>query len=110
MDANRAILLAALTPSVSANPPERWTKFLGPRASKDAVRGQVDNELAAAFGSVDHLFDEMKVKLIFKGVTYESLNDPRFIETASRAIPTLQSLHEEFDAAKASPGQSKLFR
>ena len=46
-----------------------------------------------------------KWKAIFKGVTYESLNDPEFIRIASEEIPSLELLHDEYDAAKAD--QSK---
>jgi hypothetical protein len=41
------------------------------------------------------------VKAIFKGVTYESLSDPEFMRIAGQKIPSLDRLHEEFDAAKA---------
>jgi hypothetical protein len=44
----------------------------------------------------------MKVGLLFKGVTYESLNDPKFIDAAKKVMPHLESLHDEYDAAKAS--------
>ena len=43
----------------------------------------------------------MNVKAIFKGVTYESLSDPEFMRIAGQAIPLLDTLHDEFDAAKA---------
>ena len=33
-------------------------------------------------------------------VTYESLSDPEFMRIASHAIPLLDNLHDEFDAAK----------
>ena len=42
----------------------------------------------------------MQVKIIFKGVTYESLSDPKFIEVAKEYFPTLNRLHDEFDVAK----------
>jgi len=38
MDANRATLVKALLPAVCANPPERWTKFIGPKPTKSAVK------------------------------------------------------------------------
>jgi len=44
----------------------------------------------------------MKVKAVFKGVTYESLSDPDFIRIAHEAIPSLDFLHDEYDAAKAA--------
>ena len=60
------------------------------------------SELMEAFGHSDDLFQEMKVKVIFKGVTYESLVDPEFIRIAGEKIPFLDKLHEEFEAAKAA--------
>ena len=41
------------------------------------------------------------MKAIFKGVTYELLSDPEFMRIAGQAIPLLDTLHDEFDAAKA---------
>jgi hypothetical protein len=61
----------------------------------------------AAFGSAEKLFREMEVKLVFKGVTYESLNDPDFVNVAREKIPSLELLHEEYDAARAE-GQLEL--
>jgi len=45
----------------------------------------------------------MSVKAIFKGVTYESLSDPEFMRIARQEIPLLDTLHDEFDAAKVEP-------
>ena len=64
------------------------------------------SELTAAFGNSDGVFQNMHVKAIFKGVTYESLSDPEFMRIASRAIPLLDSLHDEFVAAKAEEHNS----
>jgi hypothetical protein len=59
------------------------------------------SELTDAFGKSDDVFQDMSVKAIFKGVTYELLGDPEFMRIASAAIPLLDTLHDEFDAAKA---------
>jgi hypothetical protein len=101
MDANRDSLLKALTPAVCDNPPARWKKQLGSKPNKEQVQALLDFELKQAFGSVSDVFAEMKVNVIFKGVTYESLSDPKFMEAARKAIPHLKVLHEEYDAAKA---------
>ena len=58
-------------------------------------------ELTDAFGHSDDVFQDMSVKAIFKGVTYESLSDPEFMRIARQEIPLLDTLHDEFDAAKA---------
>ena len=43
------------------------------------------------------------MNLVFKGVTYESLNDPEFISAMEKAVPfAVDPLHEEYDAARSS--------
>lgn len=101
VDDNRKILTEALLPGVEANPPTRWKKFLGPFADREQISRMLDRELSGAFGSVDDLITNMRVKIVFKGVTYESLSDPDFQRMAQEAIPSLAELHTEYDAAKA---------
>ena len=42
----------------------------------------------------------MKVRCMYKGVTYELLNEPAFIAAATKAIPELERFHQEFGAAE----------
>jgi hypothetical protein len=101
IDANREVLTSALLPSVAKTPPARWKRFLGEHPRDQEVEQMLRNELTDAFGHSDDVFQGMNVKAIFKGVTYESLSDPEFMRIAGRAIPLLDNLHDEFDAAKA---------
>lgn len=96
---NKQSLLDALLPSVQANIPERWTKFIGASPSKDQVKKMLDDDLKSAFGSAKSIVNEMKVSLIFKGVTYELLNNENFLKEATEAIPSLESLYQESIAA-----------
>lgn len=96
---NKQSLLEALLPSIQANPPTRWTKYLGSSPSKDQVRKMLDDDLSSAFGTAKEIVNEMKVSVIFKGVTYELLNNEEFIKVASAAIPSLESLYQESIAA-----------
>jgi hypothetical protein len=75
--------------------------FLGEGCGSDAVARMLDRELTDAFGRSEDPFADMKVKAVFKGVTYESLTDPDFMRIAARQMPLGEELHEEFDAAKA---------
>jgi hypothetical protein len=101
IDRNREVLTSALLPSIAKNPPARWTRFLGEHPRDQKVEQMLRAELMAAFGNSDGVFQDMNVKAIFKGVTYESLSDPEFMRIAGQAIPLLETLHDEFDAAKA---------
>jgi hypothetical protein len=99
MEVNRGTLLEALTPAVCKKPPVRWKRDLGRHPSEEDVRCLLDAELKSAFGSVADIFQEMKVNVAYKGVTYELLKDPDFIKTAKVKMPGLKVLFEEFLAA-----------
>lgn len=107
IDKNREVVVSTLLPSVIKSPPKRWRWSLGNTPSEEEIRNLLDAELASAFGSADDVFRDMKVSVIFKGVTYECLSDPDFIEVASKNIPHVKFLHDEFDAAKAQTGENE---
>ncbi len=101
IDANREVLTAAILPSVLQNPPVRWTKYLGEHPRGQAVEDMLRRELKDAFGQSEDVFEDMNVKTIFKGITYELLSDPEFMRIASKEIRSIGALHDEFDVAKA---------
>ena len=107
IDKNREVVVSTLLPSVIKSPPKRWRWSLGNAPNEEAIRDLLDTELTNAFGSADDVFQDMKVSLIFKGVTYECLSDPEFIEIASKNIPHLKFLYDEFDAARAETGENE---
>jgi len=100
MDSNREALSKALAPAVMLSPPLRWQKSVGPAPSREEVQGMLGQDLQNAFGSAEELVKDMEVRLVFKGVTYDLLNDEDFINVATKAFPILKSLHEEFNAAR----------
>jgi hypothetical protein len=69
------------------NPPARWRKFLGENPRDQEIERILRSELADAFGRSEELFKDISVKAVFKGVTYESLNDPDFMRIASQKDP-----------------------
>jgi len=72
--------VAALLPGVVASPPNRWKRLLGDGPSEAEIERVLDRELERAFGSAEDVFHEMKVNVVFKGVTYESPSDAEFID------------------------------
>lgn len=97
-------LAAALFPAVKESPPDRWTRAIGPSPTDAQLREQLTSDLRAAFGSGEGLVSEMKVKLIFMGITYQTLKEPKFIELATAKFPSLR-LMEEWEAAPESGEQ-----
>jgi hypothetical protein len=55
--------------------------------------------LSEAFSKAKSLV-RPKVRLVFKGVTYELLTNDRFLEVAKKAFPGVDVFHEEFDASR----------
>ena len=106
IDKNRAALVNALGPAVIAQTPDRWKKFLPSNPSPDNIRQVLDCELSDHFGSTERNLKKIDVSLIFKGVTYETLNNPEFVKTVKKRMPILK-LYEEFEAAKEA--QQSLF-
>jgi len=111
LDESRAALCKALLPGVRNAPPKRWRKYGTPPFSEELARRLLDEDLKKAFPPAESLIDGMKVKLVFKGVTYESLHDEEFVKLAKKHLPGLPELHDEFDAAQAADEpQATLFR
>jgi len=102
IDANITALVDGLLPAVTQNPPDQYTKFHGSDISGDNLRKMLDKDIRHAFGEAKTLVQTMNVSLVFKDLTYESLKDEAFLAIAHEAIPGIESLHDEFDAAKAA--------
>ncbi|WP_148041818.1 hypothetical protein [Hanamia caeni] len=95
---NKKTLIAALLPAVKRKPPERWSKFISYTDKKEKdkeIEELLNNEISDAFGSAKKLVDEMDASIVYKGITYELLNDQKFIDAATKALPTMKSFHWE---------------
>jgi len=102
IDENRKALLNALIPAVVKNCPERWLRYLGQNPTASAIKERLDIELSRLFGSAKSIISKMEVTIMFKGVTYEMLNDKKFTKILEEKFPNLKFAHEEYDAARQS--------
>jgi hypothetical protein len=84
IDRTRERLCEQILPAIKQSPPTRWHKFLGPEPTEEKVRHMLDAELRQVFDKTLARLEGMHVKLIFKGVTYEMLNNPEFITLAKK--------------------------
>ncbi|MEE9405166.1 MAG: hypothetical protein V3V20_09755, partial [Algisphaera sp.] len=101
MEKNREKLIDTLLPSAMSNPPAHWRKHIESNPNEDTMRKMLNNEIIHVSGSPSQLVNQMKIKLVFKAVTYELLSDEKFMMVAKEALPGLPELHTEYDAAKA---------
>jgi len=101
IDRNLETIFAVLLPGVIDNPPGRWLNQLSIPPRPADVERLLRTDLTKKFGSAATICGEMKVNVVFKGVTYEALSDPKFIEAVKVAIPWMDLPHEEFEAARS---------
>jgi hypothetical protein len=106
MDRNRVVLFESMLPLVERTTPKEWLRSDGTKPDAATLRQFLDEDLRRAFGSADKLIRNMEVRLVFKAVTYESLINEGFLAAAREAIPELQKIYEEFDAAKTAEPES----
>jgi len=98
-------LTEALLPTVLKSPPDRLLKNVLSRSpSEDEIRCALETELHAAFNNGERFF-QPAVKVVFKDLTYETIQDKKFrdqVEAAFQGV-TAKDLFEEFDAAPELP-------
>lgn len=100
IETNIQKLIVTLLPKTIQAPPKRWKRFVGDKPTPEQCQRQLEQDLRNAFGTAEQLIREMKVSLLFKGVTYQTLTDPDFRQLVKEKIPTLE-LMQEYDAARS---------
>jgi hypothetical protein len=62
----------------------------------EALRTKLHQDLERAIGSVEGLAGDMRMTVVHKDATYESLSDEKFLEAARKVFPDLPQLHAAF--------------
>lgn len=99
---NKQELITNLLPAIKRTPPDACRQFVGAKDEEPRLRQWLMEQLHEPFAKVARGVEDMRVTVRFKGVTFECLKDPEFIDRAQEAFPDLQ-LHEEFTAAPEKP-------
>ena len=105
LDKRAAELEKALMPALEKAPPSEW--LLPEKPTIDQMRARLAEDLCRAIGSVEAYVGDMKVEVIFKDVTYESLCDQVFLAAARKALPDVKQIHAEFHVAAGSDAKTQ---
>jgi hypothetical protein len=97
-------LETALMPRLTEAPPSEWLLPGDEPARTEALRAELHRDLERAMGSVEGFVGDMRVTVVYKDVTYESLTDEKFLTAARKVFPDLPQLHAEYDAAPTAVG------
>lgn len=100
IEKNTDSLTKQLTPSLKSNLPPGWKKNMDANPTEEMVKNRVNDTIMKAFGTADDYLKEMKVEVIFKNVSYESLQNEEFLAAVKKAFPHIKFPHEEYDALK----------
>lgn len=99
---NISTLTERLLPSVEQHVPARWKKDMGQNPKKSDLKNRLEAEISNAFGKSEFYVNDMKAEAVFKNVSYESLQDVKFMDSAKKAFPYVDLFHEEYDALKGT--------
>ena len=100
IDRSRQKLVDALLPAVKQAPPEKLRAQVSGKVTNDIAKAYLADRLATVFPAAATLIDEMRLDVVFKGVTYEMLKDDAFRKAVNAAFPYEKfDLLEEFQAA-----------
>lgn len=107
LDRSRKQLVESVLPGIKSAPPEALLSSIVGRPTTDQLRRWVEDQLSHFFPSSEKLVADMEVNVSFKGVTYETLNDPKFQEAVRKAFPLVDfdKPFKEFPAARGDPQQ-----
>ncbi|MFO1315402.1 MAG: hypothetical protein U1F58_07335 [Burkholderiales bacterium] len=102
IDQSRRQLVDSVLPGIRKSPPETLLSSIVGKPTVDQLRRWIEQQLDRAFPPLDRLVTEMQVKIAFKGVTYETLNDPAFQAAVRKAYPLVDfdKPFKEFPAAR----------
>jgi hypothetical protein len=102
IDQSRKQLVDSVLPGVMKSPPQALLSSIIGKPTVEQLRRWIEQQLDRAFPPLDRLVTEMQVKVAFKGVTYETLNDPAFQAAVRKAYPLVDfdKPFKEFSAAR----------
>jgi hypothetical protein len=113
-DARKSIeeLVKAFWREIARAPPQDLVDQLGAKPSTEEAKDYLRHILAAAFPKPDEVAEGMRVIRVVKDVTWNTLNEPGFIEWLKEQFPLRKDLLQPFElyraareALRSSPGQ-----
>jgi hypothetical protein len=100
IDKARQKLVDALLPAVIRTPPRDLVAQVSGKPPSDITRRYLADRLQHAFPTAAALITEMRLDVVFKGVTYEMLRDEAFQRAVKQGFPYERfGLLEEFEAS-----------
>jgi hypothetical protein len=105
LDETRDKLIDMLSPIVLERPTDSLrSQVPTDKPTLDQVKRYLQGEIECLLPRLENLIDEMKLEVNFKGITYETLNNPDFVDAVKaefKAIDWDKPFHE-YDAAPAT--------
>lgn len=108
---SRKKLVEGLLPAVKKSTPPALQAQVSGKPTVEVLRRYLDDQLTRVFPSAQSLIGEMKLELVSKGVTYETLSSQEFQERVRAAFPyeNWDKPFREFEAAPTTGATGVLF-
>ena len=95
-------ILEHCVPILQKNPPKKLTYSMPNQYGKEEIRQWVEREVFKMFPKADELCQKMKLEVVYKDITFETLNDKDFISKIKKRFPyhDWDKLYDDYLAAK----------
>ena len=98
--------MSAFWQAVQESPPDDLlAQLTSDKPSKDEAKSYLAHLLDAAFPPVDKLCEGMKIQLVPKDLTWETLNEPGFVDWLGKQYPANSGLKKPFEEFRAVRGR-----
>ena len=103
---SKTALVSAFWQAVQESPPDDLlAQLTSDKPSKDEAKSYLAHLLDAAFPPVDKLCEGMKIQLVPKDLTWETLNEPGFVDWLGKQYPANSGLKKPFEEFRAVRGR-----
>lgn len=90
LTSSRKLVIEYYLPAAKANPPDELIgRSVSPNLTETTLRDWIAEKLDAVFPSAEKVVSKMTLDVSFKDVTYETLNDPEFVDRLKEAYPEI---------------------
>ena len=87
LDNSKQQILNHCVPMLKENPPDEMTSCLPSSYEDEDIKLWVKREIFGMFPRADELCQKMKLEVVYKDITFETLNDKDFISRIKKEFP-----------------------
>jgi hypothetical protein len=105
---SKTALVQACWRAVAKDPPKSLlARIPGPKPTMEEAKAYLRDEIDKVLPTLDEVCEGMKVSLVIKDVTWETLNNREFVDWLKHTFRHAEELEEPFESYTAARGRTQ---